>query len=190
VGPPQTPPAETKQRIEELPKRATEEPPPPKPEPPKPEPPKVTVQQVPTRRGATQDVTLVTSPGGATATLDGNPALACTTPCTLQAPPGRHSVSFVLPGHQLERREINVGTGPMELPPVSFRTQGGTLMLSSIPAGASVSVDGKKLDMVTPAQIPLALGTYTVTVEKDGKSRTERFEIKNGINFQRIAIGQ
>jgi hypothetical protein len=36
----------------------------------------------------------------------------------------------------------------------------------------------------------LALGTYTVTVEKDGKSRTERFEIKNGINFQRIAIGQ
>jgi len=189
VGPPQTPPAETK-RTEELPKRATEEPPPPKPEPPKPEPPKVTVQQVPTRRGATQDVTLVTSPGGATATLDGNPALACTTPCTLQAPPGRHSVSFVLPGHQLERREINVGTGPMELPPVSFRTQGGTLMLSSIPAGASVSVDGKKLDMVTPAQIPLALGTYTVTVEKDGKSRTERLEIKNGINFQRIAIGQ
>jgi serine/threonine protein kinase len=185
VGPPQAPSAEPKQHTEALPKRAIEEQPPPKAEPPQP-----TVQQVPVRRAGAQDVLLVTSPGGATATLDGNPSLACTTPCTLQAPAGRHSVSFVLPGHQLERREINVGTGPLEVPPVTFRTQGGTLMLSSVPAGASVSVDGKRLDQVTPAQIPLAAGTYTITVEKDGHSRTERFEIKNGINYQRMTIGQ
>ena len=132
----------------------------------------------------------MTSPGGATATLDANPALACKTPCTLQAPPGRHSVSFVLPGHQIERREIAVGNGPFEMPPVILQPAGGTLMLSSVPTGASVLVDGKKIDMVTPAQIPLALGSYSVTIEKDGHTATERIEIKNGINYRRITVGQ
>jgi len=142
------------------------------------------------RRVAAQDVMVVSSPGGATATLDGNPAIACTTPCTLQAPPGRHSVSMVLPGHEIERREISVANAPIELPPVFMRTAGGTLMLSSVPSGASVSVDGKRLNVVTPAQIPLALGTYAVTVEKDGKSSTEKFEIKSGLNFHRMTVGQ
>jgi hypothetical protein len=63
-------------------------------------------------------------------------------------------------------------------------------MLSSVPSGASVSVDGKKIDMVTPAQIPLTAGTYSVTVEKDGKRSTEKVEITNGINFRRINVGQ
>jgi serine/threonine-protein kinase len=183
MGPPQgaAPPSEP------APKRAIEEPPkqetPPQPVSPQP-------SQPPVRRVAAQDVMVVSSPGGATATLDGNPAIACTTPCTLQAPPGRHSVSIVLPGHEIERREISVGSAPIELPPVFMRTAGGTLMLSSVPSGASVSVDGKRLNVVTPAQIPLALGTYAVTVEKDGKSSTEKFEIKSGLNFHRMTVGQ
>jgi serine/threonine-protein kinase len=195
IGPPQTPPgaaetsstappAETKAQTDELPKRTIEEPA-------KPEPPKVEVQQTPARRPAPlQDVMVVTSPSGATATLDANPAASCTTPCTLQSPPGRHSVSLVLPGRELERREINVGSGPIEMPPVMLRAAGGTLMLSSVPSGANVSVDGKRIDMVTPAQIPLALGTYSITVEKDGKTATEKVDIKGGINFRRITVGQ
>jgi serine/threonine-protein kinase len=186
--PASTPPTETKSATEEAPKRAIEEPA--RQEPPKSEP-KVNVQQVPGRRGgAAQDVLAVSSPGGATATLDGNPAIACTTPCTLPSPPGRHTVSFVLAGHQIERREINVGGGPVEMPPVMLRAAVGTLMLSSVPTGASVSVDGKKIDMVTPAQIPLTFGTYSVTVEKDGKRSTEKIEITNTIKFYRINVGQ
>jgi hypothetical protein len=182
VGPVQPPPTETKP-AEEVPKRAMEEPPR--------QDPKTTVPQSPARQAATaQVVMVVSSPGGATAILDGNPAITCTTPCTLPSPPGRHTVSLVLPGHEIERREIIVGGGPMEMPPVMLRAAGGTLMLSSVPPGATVAVDGKKLDMVTPAQVPLALGAHSITVEKDGKSTTETVDIKNGINFRRIAFGQ
>jgi hypothetical protein len=97
---------------------------------------------------------------------------------------------LVLPGHQIERREINVGGGPVEVPPVTFRAAGGTLYLRTAPTGASVSVDGKKLDVVTPAQIPLPVGTYTITVEKDGKSASEKVEIKGGMIIRGINIGQ
>jgi len=142
------------------------------------------------RAAAAQEVTVVSSPGGATATLDGNPANACKTPCALQAAPGRHTVAVTMPGHEIEHREITVGSGPVEMPPVMMRAAGGTLMLSTVPAGATVTVDGKKIDMVTPAQIPLGLGTYSITVEKDGQHATERVEIKNGINYRKIMMGQ
>jgi serine/threonine-protein kinase len=177
------PPVESKPPDAELPKRAMEEPP-------KQEPPPATPANPVRHSAAVQEVMVVSSPGGATATLDGNPAITCKTPCTLPSPPGRHSVSIALDGHQMERREITVGGGPLELPPVVLRAAGGTLMLSSIPPGATVTVDGRKIDMVTPAQIPLALGTYTITVEKDGKSSTEKVDIKGGINFRRMNVGQ
>jgi hypothetical protein len=182
VGPVQPPPTETKP-AEELPKRAMEEPPK--------QDLKTTAQQSPVRQAAAaQDVMVVSSPGGATAILDGNSAIACITPCTLRSPPGRHTVSLVLPGHEIERREITVGGGPTEMPPIMLHAAGGTLMLSSVPPGATVAVDGKKLELITPAQVPLALGAHSITVEKDGKSTTETVDIKNGINYRRIAFGQ
>jgi serine/threonine-protein kinase len=181
------PPLETKPATGETPKKATEEPAQTEP---KPEP-KAPVTPPTIRRSvAAQDVMVVSSPGGATATLDGNPALACKTPCTLQASPGRHTVAVVLPGYQIERHEITVGSGPTEMPPVLLHPVGGTLMLSSEPRGATVTVDGKKIDKVTPAQIPLALGTYSITVEKDGQSATQRVEITNGLNYCKIMLGQ
>ena len=191
-APPAAPPVETKPAVEDTPKRAIEEPP--KPEEPAPAArgiaPKDT-QVVPVRRsGPPQEVMVVSSPGGATATLDGNPALACRTPCNLQAAPGRHVLSVTMPGYQIERREINVGSGPVEMPPVLLRAIGGTLMLTSEPRGASITVDGRKIAMVTPAQIPLAPGTYTITIEKDGLHATERVEIKAGINYSKVTLGQ
>jgi hypothetical protein len=95
-----------------------------------------------------------------------------------------------MPGYQIERREFTVGSSAVELPPVMLRAAGGTLMLSSVPAGAVVTVDGRKTELLTPAQIPLAPGTYSITVEKDGQRVTERVEIKSGINYRRITMGQ
>ena len=189
--PPATAPTETKPATDELPKRAIEEPA--IPEEPR-RPPNVAKETPPNDAGhrptAPQDVTVVSSPGGATATLDGNPAAACRTPCTLSVPPGRHRIAVTIPGYEIEHREIVVGSGPVELVPVLLRAVGGTLMLSSAPAGASVTVDGKRIEAVTPAQIQLALGTYTVLVEKDGLHATERIEIKSGINYHKLTLGQ
>ncbi len=137
-----------------------------------------------------QEVTVLSSPAGATATLDGNPSQACRTPCPLNAAQGKHSLSIVLPGYQIERREFTVGAGPLELTPVVLTAAGGTLMLTSEPKGAAISVNGKPIDKVTPALIPLAPGVYSIKVEKGGLQATERVEIKNGITTSKIILGQ
>ena len=144
----------------------------------------------PVRPAALPEVSFLSSPGGATVTLDGNPSLSCSTPCSLVAAPGRHTIALTLPGYQIERREFTVGTGPMELTPVALRRAGGTLMLTSVPDGAVISVDGKRIDQVTPAQIPLALGVYSIMIEKGGRQATEQVEIKNGMTTRKIILGQ
>jgi serine/threonine-protein kinase len=140
---------------------------------------------------ATQPVSIISSPAGATATLDGNPEKACHAPCSLEATPGRHTISITMPGYQIEHREVDVESSPVETPPVILRPLGGTLMLASVPAGAAISVDGRPIPQVTPALIPLSPGTYTVTIEKDGKQASAKVEIRNGvISHQRIVLEQ
>jgi serine/threonine-protein kinase len=137
-----------------------------------------------------QRLTLVTSPYGATATLDGQPDATCVTPCELDALPGRRTIAFTLQGYDVERREVEVGSGPIELPAVIMRAHVGTLMLSSDPPGASILVNGRKRAEVTPAVIALAPGSYKITVEKNGRQNTQPVEMQNGIVSLKIPLGQ
>ena len=132
----------------------------------------------------------MSSPGGATAALDGNPSMACTTPCSLRVPQGRHTVVLTLPGYEIVRHEFTVGAAPLELTPIALQAAGGTLMLTSVPDGAAISINGKRIDKITPAVIPLGLGVYSVTIEKSGRQVTEQVEIKHGITSRRITLGQ
>jgi len=192
--PPETPPVTSpEQTVASTPPSDVVTPPPAEPRP-KPSPPK-DGESAPRRplvqnAGGPQDIVVTSSPGGATATLDGNPAAACTTPCSLIAAPGNHTVAVTMAGYQIEHRYVVVGTAPLELPPVVLRASGGTLMLTSDPPGAAVVVNGKRIEQVTPVQIPLPLGTYTVTLEKGGKQVTEKVEVRNGINYRKILLGQ
>jgi serine/threonine-protein kinase len=137
----------------------------------------------------TQPVAVISSPGGATATLDGDPEKACKAPCSLDATPGRHTISIVMPGYQIEHREVDVLSSPVEMLPVILRPLGGTLLLASVPDGAAISVNGRRIPQVTPAQIPLSPGTYTIAIEKDGKQASATVEIRNGvISHQRIVL--
>lgn len=129
---------------------------------------------------APQTIQLVTSPGGATASLDGRSDQTCTTPCQLQATPGRHTVGFTLQGYQIEHRQVDVGSSALELPAVVLRTQSGVLMVSSNPPGASIQVNGKPVSDVTPTRLTLAPGTYKITVEKNGQSAVKTVDIRNG----------
>ena len=138
-----------------------------------------------------QPLTVTSSPRGAVVTLDNQPDTACTTPCTLEANPGHHSLELVKSGYDLERREVEVGSSAVEIPAVVMRSQQGTLMLTSSPTGAAVLVNGKRQPQVTPVQIPLAPGSYSITVEwKDGKKATRTVQIKDGINFEKFVTEQ
>jgi serine/threonine protein kinase len=149
---------------------------------PKATPPKPVLKPAPAPRIATgpQTVEVITSPGGATATLDGRPDQACTTPCKLDAAPGRHTVAFTMPGYQIEHRDITVGTGPLELPAIILHAFNGVLMLSSNPPGASILVNGKPMTETTPAQLSLTPGIYKVAVQKNGLQSVNTVEIRNG----------
>ncbi len=72
-----------------------------------------------------------------------------------------------------------------------MRSVQGTLMLTSSPTGATVLVDGKRQAQVTPTQIQLTPGSYSITVEwKDGKKASRTVQIKDGINFEKFLVGQ
>jgi serine/threonine-protein kinase len=144
----------------------------------------------PARAATLQPVEIISSPSGATATLDGRPDSSCTTPCPLQASPGRHTVSVALNGYNTEIREVDVGSAPVEMPAVVLRTPGGTLMLSSDPPGASIVVDGKRFEKLTPTPIPLPAGTHKITVEKDGHQASHNVEVGNGLVSLKLILGQ
>jgi hypothetical protein len=56
------------------------------------------------------EVSLVTTPAGASVSVDGEPESGAT-PLTVKLPPGAHKVSLTLAGHQPKEIEINVTTG-------------------------------------------------------------------------------
>jgi serine/threonine protein kinase len=158
--------------------------------------PKITPRpETPARRAAPrvptmpQPIMVVTSPNGAVATLDGHVDTECATPCTLEAPPGPHVLEIKKDGYGLELRDVVVGSRAVELPAVVLRAVLGTLLVSSSPPGAAILIDEKRLQQVTPAKIPLAPGSYSVTVEwEDGRKETRMVEIKDAINHQKFTV--
>jgi hypothetical protein len=143
---------------------------------------------LPRPAGKPQDLAVATNPSGALATIDGNGA-SCTTPCPLPASPGLHSVSIRLTNYQEERREILVGTEAQEVPLISLRRAAGMLMITTNPTGATITINDKVQNQSTPAQISLPPGTYIVMVEKNGKQKVNRVEIRNGdTNSVRISL--
>ena len=136
-----------------------------------------------TERGSAalpQAVGIVTTPAGALAAIDARSSASCRTPCTLTVSPGRHFVEVTLPGYQMVHREINVADGPQDLPPIVLQAHTATLLLSSEPPGASISVNGKLQEKTTPAQLTLPPGTYTIVVSKDGKSESRVVQLQTG----------
>jgi len=136
-------------------------------------------------------VTVITSPAGATAILDGRRETACSTPCALDAAPGHHTISITMAGFQSEHRDVTVGSGPFELPMVILRAMQGTLWVISEPPGAAITINGRRFPQITPAQIPLAPGSYRVVVERNGLQSASTLVIHNSeTKLLKVSLGQ
>ncbi len=83
-----------------------------------------------------------------------------------------------------------MGDTATDVPPISLRRPSGTLMLTTNPPGASVRINGKLESQVTPAQITLPPGTYSVTVEKGGRTQTQRIDLHEDTIYMRIPLDQ
>jgi serine/threonine-protein kinase len=128
-----------------------------------------------------QDIWVTSNPPGTKAVLDGNLAQACNTPCMLRGLPGRHNIALSHAGYMNEYREVTVGNTAIDLPQVNLQQPLGTLFLTTTPAGAAIRVNGELNAATTPAALRLTPGTYTITVEKNGVSKTERIPISDSV---------
>jgi len=137
-----------------------------------------------------QDIWVTSNPPGAKAVIDGNLAQSCATPCTLRGAPGRHNIAVSQAGFMNEYREVNIGGAPIDLPQITLRQPEGTLFLTSTPSGARILVNGRPVPQVTPAPLSLRPGTYSITIEKNGNSKTSSVTVRDGVVRLDVEFGQ
>jgi eukaryotic-like serine/threonine-protein kinase len=115
-------------------------------------------------------LTINSTPAGASVAVDGRNDPSWVTPFNLAGmAPGQHSVTVSRPGYSSETRTIDVASNSKSFLVVQLAQLTATVAVSSEPAGASVFLDGRDTGKVTPAQIPVdKAGSHTVLVRKQG----------------------
>jgi serine/threonine-protein kinase len=110
---------------------------------------------------------------GARVVADGKDDTACTTPCSIALAPGKHSLLFSQAGHYPERRDVQVTREGADVS-VTLRPILGTVMISTTPPGATVSVDGRGVVGETPLTLKLPFGKHVVSAAKEGFAASQR----------------
>jgi serine/threonine-protein kinase len=119
------------------------------------------------------EIRIVTAEPGARVVADGKDETACTTPCTVAVPPGRHNLVFTQAGRYPMRREVQVGREGADVN-VSLQAILGTVMISTTPPGATVTVDGRGVVGETPLTLKLPFGKHVVSASKEGFIAAQR----------------
>ncbi len=131
------------------------------------------VEAVPKPLAGVRAINVVTSEPGARVVMDGVELTACTTPCSIPARPGRHSLLLSRAGFHPANREVMVANGPADLQ-VTLSAILGTIMLSTAPPGARITVDGKAVDGETPKTLKLPPGRHDIAVSKEGAGSSQQ----------------
>jgi serine/threonine protein kinase len=118
-------------------------------------------------------VNISTSEPGARAVVDGDDLTACITPCSIPVKAGSHTLLLSQAGFQTERREITVGNRPIDVQ-ITMHPILGTVMLSTVPPGATITVDGKPVEGETPKALKLPPGRHVITASKEGVGAAEQ----------------
>ncbi len=109
-------------------------------------------------------VGLRSQPEGATAVLESG--RGCRTPCEIQVPAGRHTVTFTAEGYTTLTQRFEAPAQDSVLARMDTNT--GTVFLDSTPSGASIRVDGKDTSAKTPTTLRLPAGRHKLEFSKDG----------------------
>jgi hypothetical protein len=132
---------------------------------------------------------LTTSPAGATAVFDNDPAQPCTTPCTRNLPAGRHTIVLNHSGYRESLKIIDTPRDPGLI--VDMLPLEGTFSLVTNPAGLKVLIDGKEHAQKTPLSVTLSAGKHEIQVINGNDKRDFPVEIKDGqIKSQTVEWGQ
>jgi PKD repeat protein len=129
------------------------------------------IELLPDSNTLTGTVVLDSMPAGAIVSIDGTPANGVTPLTVSGVAPGTHIVRLSETGYLDASQSVEVTAGNtaqlfIELLPDSD-TLTGTFVLDSMPAGATVSIDGTPANGVTPMTVSgVAPGTHTVVFSR------------------------
>jgi len=115
-------------------------------------------------------LSISSTPGGAQVLVDGHHNDSWLTPFDLAGlTPGQHLVSVSKAGYATENRTIDVTSGSKSFLVIQLAPLGATALISSVPTGAQVFMDGRDTGRSTPAQVSVEkLGSHIFTVRKEG----------------------
>lgn len=123
------------------------------------------------------DVDLLSEPPGASMVVDDNPQTACSSPCTLSLPNGRHTLAVEMKGYETARRIFNVPDTSSLYVPLMKST--GVLIVTSSPSGSQIVIDGKSYGR-TPATIKLPPGLHRVELIDGAQHRQQMINVQTG----------
>ena len=123
----------------------------------------------------TSSVEFLTDPPAAQIVVDGNPSQSCSTPCTLSLPAGRHTLSTDLSGFSRAQRIFTLPQDKSLFVPLSRRM--GTLVVTSVPSGSTVVVDGRDYG-VTPATLHLPPGEHRLLLINGARQHSDMVNVE------------
>ncbi|MFZ3341021.1 MAG: serine/threonine-protein kinase [Terriglobales bacterium] len=126
------------------------------------------------------------SPQGVQFELDGKSNPSWVTPFTVTGlAPGKHFLSASKSGYSQEVRSMDVVSGGKTSVVLHLSPVNALVVVSSTPAGADITLDGKATHKVTPAQFAVEKGAHTVVLKKqDYLDETATADLGPGQNFQ------
>jgi hypothetical protein len=124
-------------------------------------------------------VQFTSEPAGARVVVDGRPQWACTTPCSIELPRGKHEYLASLQGFRSARAPLEAAGEPLKIA-IGLERIVGTLALSSNPSGADVYVDGRKQPDRTSARLSLAPGYHLIRVQSGSRVSERSVAIREG----------
>ena len=143
----------------------------------------VAAEPKPAPPASTATFRLTTNPAGAAAIFDGDPALQCTAPCSLDLPLGRHTVSLQATCHRDVERIFTLPDEPGLI--VNLDAAMGTLSLVTNPARLTVLIDGQEQTQKTPASFTLPAGPHQIQVIRGGEKQDFNVDIRDGVTTQK-----
>ncbi len=121
------------------------------------------------------DIDLLSEPSGARIVVDDRSDASCNAPCTMSLPTGRHTLTAQLNGYTTARRIFVLPDERSLYVPLTQNT--GVLVVTSIPNGSSVIVDGQRYGQ-TPATLHLSAGVHHIALTNGALRHDETVNIE------------
>jgi hypothetical protein len=122
----------------------------------------------PVAKATSGDLTIVSTPAGATVKLDGRKLTGVTPLTEKDVPVGKHTLQVSAQGYAAATRPVDITSSAVTTATFPLVAAQGTVKVTSTPAGAEIFVDGAAANKKTPSEFTLGKGDHTFMVRLQG----------------------